>query len=285
LKIIQPIGFKGTHSDINMYEKYFRNIKLNLNSYSPLGVSKEDFSISITKGHSLDYLSNYEVFFDHLLKNGVQVHSLKEILGMKDKIIKIFYDQGQPIENNWNLISNYFKIWHSIPIRTEYEGVVTLRWAENWLFLIRNTSPKYRNEPLMDMSEFKTSVPLWIRNDKQSNLNVFIGKNTGESCDYICRQQSSNSICNVQYTSHQLNNCIMLKKYFPCESCDGSMGLEQPAFVQKDKRCLFNLPSNHYQTSCHGSHKDTIRLCACYDPTKTISEIEKEWDEMIHPSE
>eukprot|EP01080_Neovahlkampfia_damariscottae_P007254 gene7254-11572_t len=280
-------GFKGTHSDVGMYEKYFRNIKLNLNSYSPLGISPKKNKIQIPKNqkHSLNYLMKYDLFMKNQIKRGKKITRLKEILQFRNQNILIYYEEGKPINNNWNYISNYFKIWHSIPIRSEYEGVVTLRWAGNWLFLIKNTSPKfYKGEPMIDMKEFATSIPLWERNDKKSNLKVFKGAMSGgESCNQICKKSSPGSLCNVQHTANQLNNCIALSKHFDCKKCEGSMGSDQPAFVYEDGRCLFNLPSGHHQTSCQASHGETVRLCACYNPNDVIKQIEKEWDDLIYP--
>jgi len=129
-------GYAGTHADMSFYERYFRNIHLNLNGYAPLGISAEafergEYKIDIEKDepHTLAYLEQveYRKFMDHYLDpnnpNTIYIQDLNELTKHKGKNLIFFYQASSAINNKeWEKISKYFSIWHTSPVRSEWEG-------------------------------------------------------------------------------------------------------------------------------------------------------------------
>ncbi len=90
----------------------------------------------------------------------------------------------------------------------------------------------------------------------------------GESCSAACSREKRTS-CD-EAALRELNACAALQRSFTCRECGRSQGIDQPAFVKEDApaaarpgSCLVNGDT----PTCAGTHKLTMRLCACVKPT------------------
>jgi hypothetical protein len=168
-------GYKGTHSSIVSHEQYFRDIFLNSHGYSPLGISADAYlrgeylldGFPRTAPHTLDYLiaNNYETFFLHFLNpknpDTVYISNPLDVQTYKHKNL-VFFLPHIKINDIWLAVARYYGLWHTIPIRNEYNGVVMFRFNENWVFAIHAASKYYqtylKQGHLIDMSKFQDGV-------------------------------------------------------------------------------------------------------------------------------
>jgi hypothetical protein len=298
-------GYRGTHSTVALYEKYFRDILLNSNGYAPLGVNKENFELKdpkyrfdgLDKLHdetTVEYLveESYKKFFTTLIapkdKNVVYLETMNEISKYKNKRLVIPYDAQLLINRAWIHISEYFDIWHTVPVRSEYLGVTPFRWMnDNIVFMMATYSPfydqfeAYFKQPkpgLVPEDQFQVEPP-WLPPKSESVLSISTAAK-GQSCSGLCQEKyGESSKCDL-FKISELNSCRMLKKYFQCTECGGNIGHDQPALDTEEKKCLFNTGSRQYMTTCEGLHPKTQRLCACFDP-KTVVTFHEEWEGMI----
>jgi len=107
------------------------------------------------------------------------------------------------------------------------------------------------------------TTPVRVAKKLPADTAVTAGKQ-GQSCTAVC--ESAGKVCSAEFLQ-SVNNCDMLKGSFPCSSCEGNFGYDQPAYVanaaNKDQfgKCLYN--SKETFLSCSGAHADTQRLCPC----------------------
>jgi hypothetical protein len=299
-------GYKGTHSTVALYEKYFRDIKLNLKGYAPLGIAKADYMskpkpkyrfTDIDKQRdetTVDYLEaeNFKQFFATLINpSDEQVVYLSTIEGIskyKNKRIVIPYEAQLLINRAWIHISEYFDVWHTVPVRSEYMGVTPFHWMnDNTIFMMATYSHYYeqfetyfkKSKPaLVPVEDFQVEPP-WILPKSKSVLSISTAEQ-GQSCSTLCQTKfGESSKCDL-FKISELNTCRNLKKFFDCNECGGNIGHDQPALDVEEKKCLFNTGSRQYMTTCEGSHPKTQRLCACFDPS-TVVTFHEEWETMI----
>ncbi len=295
-------GYRGTHSTVALYEKYFRDIKLNLHGYVPMGVSKEALSegkyryedLETTEPKSVEFLEAepYKKFFQSLIhpseKNVVYLETMAEVEKYKNKHLVIPYDAQILINRAWMHISEYFDVWHTVPVRSEYLGITHFRWMNgNVVFMMATYSIFYEQfetffkQPkpmLVPVEQFQLEPP-WLSPKKDSVLSISTA-DKGQSCSALCTVKfGESSKCDL-FKISELNSCRSLKKYFQCDSCGGNIGHDQPAIDLEEKKCLYNTGSRQYMTTCEGSHPKTQRLCACFDP-KTVVTFHEEWETMI----
>ncbi|KAL9645760.1 hypothetical protein ABK040_003492 [Willaertia magna] len=302
-------GYTGTHSTVALYERYFRNHLLNPNGFSPLGISKEDFDKGKYKLYGLDrsndkftleYLrkDNYNEFIKYLITKSPSTLYLKdpyEITKYTNRNIVFFYEViNRQVNEEWVAISEYFELWHSIPIRDEYDGVMHFRWADNLVIVVASYSPFYSegvsiakrslgtenvNAPI---SEFKKE-PNWETPKKPSIIDIGIS-NVGQSCSSFCKSKY-NLDC-YRFSFEELNSCKYLKRHFgsECKSCGPQTGPDQPAIDNESKECYYNTGKGRFMTTCEASHPRTKRLCPCFDENKTII-LRQEWEDIIAQSQ
>jgi hypothetical protein len=104
-------GYKGTHSDISWYERYFRDIKLNEKGLVQMGLYDKQ-----KKQYSLEYLKDYDKYIYSKLnpKNPKTKYlkTLNDIMNYKNHNIILFYPSHDEVNNlHWNRISQYFYLW------------------------------------------------------------------------------------------------------------------------------------------------------------------------------
>lgn len=244
-------GYKGTHSDIGLFEKYFRSIKLNMNGHSIL---------------KTDHLLHYDDYVSDLMSKSKKVYHLNDILKYKNEAILLPFQFGQN-DRNWEIVANYFKIWHSLPIRGEYKGIVYFKWAHNLILMKRDEN----GVPIEEFNEKR----IWERNVK--DIIKIVTTELDQSCDEKCGDLK----CDVGFMNQILNNCNSLRKYFDCKECIPSSGSDQPAIDWNEKRCLWNVWGTGYYTSCSAKHGKTKRLCGCHNPEESSKIIEKEYQKFI----
>lgn len=246
-------GYKGTHSDIGLFEKYFRSSKLNMKGYSPL---------------KTDHLLHYDDYVNDLIEKSKKVNHIKDILQYKNEIILLPFMFG-PNDKNWEIAATYFKIWHSTPVRGEFKGIVYFKWANN-LILVKRISTD-EGVPLEEFNQKR----LWER--KIKNIIKVITSDPNQSCDEACGSLK----CDVGFIKQILNNCNSLMEYFDCKQCQPSSGSDQPAMDSNENKCLWNLWGTGYYTSCGSKHPKTKRLCGCHDPDETSKIIENDYQKLI----
>lgn len=279
-----------------MFEKYFRNIKLNLHGYAPLGLGN-NYEMNVPKkslsSFSLDYLS--EDKYDQMLRyyltpseNTIYISSLDQLKQQKNKNLVIGYQAPNTFSNHeFHKIAAYFGIWHSVPIRAEYLGVVMLRWAGNLVFIVATYSRYYNREmfpTLFNPEDFiRHAGDKWIAPRISSAVRTLVA-NKGQSCASACIEKyGQNSKCDLFAISNQLNNCKALEHHFQgkCKKCYGNIGFDQPAMDTEDNSCLFNTGGNsYYMTTCEGAHPKTQRLCACFEKDQ-VDLYHAEWQAII----
>jgi len=102
----------------------------------------------------------------------------------------------------------------------------------------------------------------------------------GSSCAEFCAQ--SGGVC-VERLFPLLNLCSAIKMRVECDSCEESVGADQPAMVESGAataamprgRCLVNqlaAPPPH-ASKCGGSHPDTRRLCLCFPSSADAASV------------
>lgn len=87
----------------------------------------------------------------------------------------------------------------------------------------------------------------------------------GESCTQVC--EAMDAKC-VRAMLPAINDCATLRANYDCDSCQDSVGADQPAFIStkapRDKKpgtCLVNTDASLF--SCDGSWQFAMRVCPC----------------------
>jgi len=313
------IGYRGTHSNIAMYEKYFRNIMLNSHGFAPLGV-KADFTTTSSgqlqltsfkptlskivdadlRVRTLEYLNekHYDAMLDFFFNgnlNGdktVFVNNVDQLNSESGKYLIVAYEAPHALTNTqWFKISQYFNVWHTHPVRGDYKGVSIIRWSQNNLVLMVASFSVYFQRYHQQIQAAKVFVgddfllqldKRWIApRVRQSTVKVIVSKQ-GQSCMGACIERyGDKSRCDLFYTNGELNNCKALQTHFKCSTCAGNVGYDQPALDVEQNTCLFNTAGMaQYQTTCEGSHPKTQRLCACVEG-EVGETYASEWAEMM----
>jgi hypothetical protein len=158
---IYHIGYKGSHADVALHERYFRNTALNLNGYAPLGLDKQSTikneykmnGFPRSSEHSLEYLSprsHYDAFMESLFNpksdNTVYLSSLQDISKIKGqgKMMIMFWQKNAVFNQDWDVISSYLGIWHTIPFRDAYRETIIISYAGNKLLIVPTGSFYHR---------------------------------------------------------------------------------------------------------------------------------------------
>ena len=90
-----------------------------------------------------------------------------------------------------------------------------------------------------------------------------IAAKAGQNCDTVCAQHSLR--CNQEQLEF-VNDCVALKRAFPCEEgCGHQVGIEIPCYVHDAGRDTSHqcLVTDEAVSTCSASHSATTRLCAC----------------------
>ncbi|EFC50011.1 N-acetylglucosaminylaminotransferase [Naegleria gruberi] len=298
-------GYTGTHSTVALYERYFRNHLLNPNGFSPLGIARDhyqngeyamfDLERTTTK-YTLEYLrkENYAKFIKHLLfedPNIVYVSDPDTIINYQGKIIVIAYSTQNPhVNNEWVSISEYFELWHSTPIRDEYNGVMLFRWSDNMILIVGSYSPFYAETCGKAGSHCPAPISKFHKDSnwslpKKDSIITFAISKQGQSCSSYCKQ-GFNMEC-YRFSFEEMNSCKFLRKFVgqECTECIPSSGPDQPAIDVDSKQCLFNGGGRgKFISTCEAYHVNTKRICPCFDEKKTII-LREEWEDIIAQSQ
>lgn len=107
------------------------------------------------------------------------------------------------------------------------------------------------------------TAPVRLPRKLPDDATVVAGQQ-GLACSAVC--ENTGKVCSPEFLA-SVNNCDLLKKHFPCSSCESNFGYDQPAYVgnsankEQFGKCLYN--SKESFLSCAGAHADTQRLCVC----------------------
>ena len=301
-------GYTGTHSTVALYERYFRNHLLNPNGFAPLGIGKEEFQngkyrlfdLDRTKDkYTLDYLlkDNYSKFMRHMLTkhpDTIYLNDPDEIINYKNKNIVMLYRTDNPsVNNEWVAISEYFELWHSIPIRDEYEGIMLFRWSDNLVFIVSSYSFLFDETALLAKAKlgdgFLSPITAFQKDSnwntpKKESIITFGVSNQGQSCSAYC--QNTHKMPCYRFSFEEMNSCKFMKKYMDeCTQCFGNSGADQPAMDVESKQCLYNGGGRgRFMSTCEAFHPKTKRLCPCFDEERT-SILRQEWEDIIAQSQ
>mmetsp|Transcript_4098 Transcript_4098/g.6075 ORF Transcript_4098/g.6075 Transcript_4098/m.6075 type:complete len:715 (-) Transcript_4098:13-2157(-) len=287
---VYHIGYKGTHSSINMYNQYFRNILLNGNGHARVGISphwkdrvgEDMIDLEEHETPTLDYianLENYDCFLNQYFfrehdgqapKKGIafikDVSELSEYHVLRDgdefgDVRVAYLPNASPARTqNWDSISKYFGVWHSFPIRSMLNGIISFYWGQYRIVLVSSWTtlmPQTLSVEKAPLGPISASQPLWFHEQKSPSITKVLSAEAGQSCDAVC--SSHRLSCTVEGLL-LINNCLYLQRHFDCKQCVKNRGSDHPAFDLSSKRCLF---TSVVDPSCSASRSTTKRLCAC----------------------
>jgi len=259
------IGKRGTHSDDNLYAKYFERIVLNKQPAVWMG--------DISRLH----FATYEANLVSTLGSAVQLPSPAALVQYRYTDVVLFLTLPHREDARWERVyAPYFGLFHSQPnIRGIFqEGVLRTRWQTNYLYLVLSFARKFSalrrpETPLLDAPAFQPSLDqLTLVRALSLEDATAAGLPIGETCEQACRRASTNKkrpelSCSAGGLQ-TINNCDVMQKHFTCASCSFNTGVDQPAWVHNKQNenfgaCLIN----SREPTCDGAHKDTVRLCAC----------------------
>lgn len=183
-----------------------------------------------------------------------------------------------PIHSDYNppfeAVGNFFGIWHEHK-RGNHHGLHEFYFEGNYILLL-NINPDVTNSNyrrLMPANTKTFSKDFFNKNailsakSSQIKSKVYRAKVSGVDCNHVCGEHGKK--CSVSGLE-LANTCDVLKQYYPCVECEGSIGADQPAYVHEDappsslpRHCLFNHDLRMVPITCEGSHPDTMRLCVC----------------------
>jgi hypothetical protein len=241
------IGEVGTHSDSRLYNKYFKDIQLWSGESAKLDIG----SLAIS-----EYDTWLGDIIDSALPLGVkEIHDIQEG-AMKNATLILALSFWNP--EYWeNLFANFFGLWHQ-PERTLYKEIHLFWFKSNHIVigpvtseLLRSRQSKLRPVTRIEALDFLFSG------------SIVKAKAHSQDCFQVC--SASGLFCEHSDQS-LINNCESLYSHFNCSSCIANNGVDQPAFVIEDQRCLVN----SMVPGCGGSHPLTLRLCACASKSARI---------------
>jgi len=262
------IGKEGVHSDEDLYNKYFRDIAFNTVANPNLG----DVNQLVDARYDADLV--------RLIRSAGQVRSLSEFSKKNaattpNTLVLVFkapaLNEVEYMEMEWSPVSQFFGLWHSIPIRGNHKGLVHF-WREGKeVFLIGHDSPFAKEVPGAHIFQSGDFIgvgpsPEFPRLDEVQ----LVASGKGESCAVVCKSQGLD--CDKAYFS-AINTCSQLQAAFGCDSqhCDNSFGPDQPCFITQDApshlkpgTCLVNMDRNYF--SCEGHFEYAKRACPCLPP-------------------
>jgi GNT-I family/Glycosyltransferase family 18 len=248
------IGMIGTHSDKDMFDRYFKNIVLN---------DQADVDLGDVERLTAE---RYEWALVDLLRRARTVDSIRKLNDAKTEIIALYYEAVGPDDQIWEtVIAPHFGLWHSVPfLRNVHRGLVQFKWNGNTVLLIASYSPyaiyKPRGTRALSMAAFGKSMQ-----DLDSSVKLVIAERN-QACTTACSRRSLT--CSFKSFAY-INNCDALEAHFKCKRCDKNLGTDQPAFVVDPDNgnydlCLMNMGP----FSCEGKHDATQRLCPCVAVTE-----------------
>jgi len=259
------IGKIGTHSDEELFNKYFRDVALNEDPSPVLG----DVARTLR-------LEAYDTALTATIEAAFPVSNLMELSSIPEGKSAVVVYQGpamnqvQAMEAEFEPVSTFFGIWHSIPLRGDHKGVMRFWFHRKHVVLISHDSPfkaKVSNAVVLNRQAFTSARSAMldpILAQRMSQIKVMAGPR-GKSCSEVC--SSASLLCDVKLLE-TVNNCAKLQKVFQCTACQHSMGPDQPCFVDleapKNKQpgtCLVNSDPNYFD--CNGKWEFAQRLCAC----------------------
>ncbi len=246
------IGKRGTHSDDNLFRRYFQSIALNQQQAVWLG--------DLSRMENENYRRNFE---SELFEAKI-VQSIDQIEKFSNSSLALYWQCSDQFVHQilWeNYFSHYFHLWHSWPIRSNYRGAVKTRFKGNSLVIIPSYS-EFGKAAKEKFSSIPLIAPLELLTKNLTESMTIETAARAASCSETCHAKEK--FCS-QLSLHLINNCDSLKKYFPCENgCRNDSGADQPVYVS-DKgnaargECLVNSKT----PDCDGSHHSTSRLCVC----------------------
>ena len=169
------------------------------------------------------------------------------------------------MEQEFEPVSRFFGLWHSIPIRGEHKGLVRFFREGREVLLVAHTSPFMQAIPsarVFRPYEWNGAASHTRIADLQVTLS---GK--GESCNQICTSKGLS--CDKTYFD-VINHCKQMEAAFNCppEKCDNSFGPDQPCYIVpgapehlRPGFCLVNSDRNFF--NCDGKFEHAQRLCPC----------------------
>lgn len=261
--------------DESTHNRYFRDIHNNRDS-SISWASHEQ-----TMSHiALATQTPYETRIEDIIKSHCEhVESMADIFGeKKDRIlclwinVAISSDFGTPFET----VGRFFGIWHEHH-RGNHKGLHEFYYEGNYVLLL-NIHGSVVNSHYRDWKPghvhaftreyFTNKQALLALQASKVDKKVYRASQAGLTCHDVCRE-NGNLSCKQDMLPYA-NSCEVLKQYFPCMECSGSLGAEQPAYVREDapsqslpRHCLFNQDTAALPITCGASHPDTLRLCVC----------------------
>lgn len=275
-------GYLGSHSSSDLYDQYFRDIQLNVEPFVRLGIHG-----------SLDYLdlSKYEQHFFSMMNDPdtVFINSLEELNSVSEKNVVISYksqNSDPSLDRAWEDVAMHFEIWHSVPARCQFRGVVRLWWDTNQLFIVSSFSPffsklKESHPRLVDIENAKflpTGWPVlqWSR-PKAPPIFTLVTSEDNQSCTSACIQHGEQ--CAASYMRF-INNCQTLAHHFSCSGkCRSATELYWPGFSTSTSACIINNVQSPWRSvsRCQDSQPNTRRLCPCLSEQR-YQIYEREWD-------
>lgn len=271
-------GIKGTFMNIDMHNKYFRDIDYNKNTSFTWNSYMDEKNQVPLYTHALK--QPYETRITQLISKCKHASSAIEVVTLSG-IVCVWINIDPEESNNghpeFEHISNFFGIWHEHK-RGAHSGLHEFYWDQGGgskYILLLNTYSTHkgtykhlmpRTATVLSPVQFNKDVLKYSAKVINFDFQTIPASSAGMNCNEVCAENSKTCSEDALAT---LNSCNSLTAKFPCVGeCLASMGGDQPAYVDPKARieynpgrCVYN--SDPRLSTCSASHEATVRLCAC----------------------
>lgn len=296
-------GVKGTFMTQETHNKYFQNIDYNRNSdlswgaFDPPERAEHEHKRRL---HLHAIASVYEKRIETLLTSCQHISSLRDLAVAVSAVdddggvyciwINVNPEPMSGAISDFQTIATFFGIWHEHR-RAAHGGLHEFQWVKKTHIMLLNTFGENNQNPtykkylpagVSTVAANQFTSRRWAEaqqmvgqpivdidsNNKLSNWNTIAADMTGQSCDDVCLQHDRQC---AEELLPLINSCEKLEEHFNCVSCEPSVGMDQPAYVDivdeaNANKCLVNSASEGQDIaafSCSASYPTTKRLCAC----------------------